>query len=85
MDEKTTISATDEQARLAWRGMLIPAVGSAAFFASMLTNIFKTHKRHGFPKNAFRHTDYLLMAIPFIIVPLALLDGINGETQERGA
>ena len=84
MVERTNITAKEEQARLAWRGILIPAVGSAAFFSSMLTNIFKIQIKHGFPKNAFRHTDYLLMAIPFIIVPLALLDGINGEAQESG-
>jgi len=84
MVEKAKITATEEQARMAWRGVLIPAVGSAAFFSSMLTNIFKIHKKHGFPKKAFRHTDYLLMAIPFIIIPLALLDGINGENQEVG-
>tara|TARA_Y100000310_G_scaffold336414_2_gene420877 strand:+ start:705 stop:962 length:258 start_codon:yes stop_codon:yes gene_type:complete len=82
---KAKSTVTEEQARLAWRGMLIPAVGSAAFFASMLTNIFKTHERYGFPKNAFRHSDYILMAIPFIIVPLALLDGLNGEHKEDGA
>jgi len=85
MVEKATITATEEQARLVWRSMLIPAVGSAAFFASMLTNIFKTYGKYGFPKNAFRHSDYILMAIPFIIVPLALIDCINGEHREDGA
>jgi hypothetical protein len=84
MSESKENTEKQDLARNAWRSLLIPAVGSAAFFSSMLTNIFKTYTKHGFPKNSFKKTDYLLMAIPFVIIPLALFDGIQGgeETGE---
>jgi len=63
--------------RKEWRGLLIPAVGSAAFFSSMLVNVLKTHRKHGWPKNAFGTTDYILMAIPFAIIALALHEEVN--------
>ena len=48
------LSAEEITSRKAWRSMLVPAVGSAAFFASMVVNVMKTHKEHGWPKRAFR-------------------------------
>ena len=72
-------SAKEMKARKAWRSILVPAVGSAAFFAATLINVLNIHKNYGWPKNAFKKTDYVLMAIPFIIVALAIGEEINGE------
>ena len=38
----------DENARQAWRSWVIPAVGSMAFFSSMLINGFRNYKQYGF-------------------------------------
>jgi len=76
-------SAEEITSRNAWRAMLIPAVGSAAFFASMLVNVLKTHKEHGWPKRAFKKSDYLLMAIPFAIIGLAIGEELNKEDKEE--
>ena len=75
----TEHTAKEEEERKAWRAMLIPAVGSAAFFASMLVNMVKTHKEHGWPKKAFKKSDYLLMIVPFAILGLALHEEIFCE------
>lgn len=73
-------SAEENTSRNAWRAMLVPAVGSAAFFAAALVNVIRTHKEHGWPMNAFKRSDYLLMTIPFMIVGLALTEEIqNGK------
>lgn len=78
----TVCSAEDIKARKAWRGLLVPAVGSAAFFAATLINVINLHKNHGWPKDAFKKTDYVLMAIPFIIIALAIGEEVNGEGNE---
>lgn len=66
--------------RKAWRSLLIPVVGSAAFFASSVVNILKTYKRYGFPQKAFNSSDYVLLSMPFIIFFLALNEEIeNGD------
>ncbi len=59
-------------ARQAWRNLLIPAVGSAAFFASAVVNIIRTHRKHGFPSGTFQPQDYALLLTPILIVALAL-------------
>jgi hypothetical protein len=76
------ISKKDNEGRNAWRKLLIPAVGSGAFFASMLVSIINTYHIHGFPKNAFRLTDYLLMSIPIVVIAVALSEEINGHSTE---
>ena len=68
--------------RDAWRAILIPAVGSAALSASMVVNILKTHKEHGWPKRAFKKSDYLLMVIPFAIIVLAIGEEID-KTESK--
>jgi len=77
------ISKKDNKDRDAWRKLLIPAVGSGAFFASMLVSIINTYHTHGFPKNAFRITDYLLMSIPIVVMMVALSEEINGHSTEE--
>ena len=76
------LSAEEITSRKAWRSMLVPAVGSAAFFASMVVNVMRTHKEHGWPKRAFKRTDYVLMTIPFLIVALAITEeAVEGLTE----
>lgn len=76
------LSAEEISSRKAWRSILIPAVGSAALAASMVVNILKTHKEHGWPKRAFKRSDYLLMTIPFLIVALAITEEVIEGVEE---
>ena len=78
--KEPTVKA-DEQARQAWRGWVIPAVGSMAFFSSMLINGFRNYKTYGFPTHTFTNSDWLLMSLPVVVVVVALSDiFLNGET-----
>jgi hypothetical protein len=80
MDSQKTLA--DHEARNTWRSLLIPAVGSAAFFASTLANIIKTYRKVGWPNGAFTKTDYLLMGIPFAIMALAFSEMVNPPLPE---
>jgi len=64
----------NEQARQAWRGWVIPAVGSMAFFSSMLINGFKNYRTYGFPTHVFTRSDWVLLALPVVVVGVALSD-----------
>ncbi len=75
-------SVQEDAARDAWVGVLIPAVGSAAFFGSMMVNVMRTYARYGWPKDAFSATDRLLMGIPVIIVGIAFYEGL--QKMENG-
>jgi len=68
------VTEANEQARKAWRGWLIPAVGSMAFFSSMLINGINNYKTYGFPMHVFSRTDKLMFALPVVVVVLALTD-----------
>ena len=59
-------------ARQAWRSLLIPAVGSASFFASAVVGFIRTHRKYGFPESAFTGVDYALMGLPFAIIGMTL-------------
>tara|TARA_B100000029_G_scaffold408029_1_gene409149 strand:- start:19 stop:306 length:288 start_codon:yes stop_codon:yes gene_type:complete len=73
----------NEQARQAWRSWVIPAVGSMAFFSSMLINGFKNYKAYGFPAHVFNRSDWVLLALPVVVVGVALSDiFMNGETYD---
>jgi len=74
IDAKFAADAATEQlnARQAWRSLLIPAVGSACFFASAVVGFIRTYRKHGFPKNAFTSADYALMGLPFAIIGMTL-------------
>jgi len=80
--EKSIISekrSEEEEAKLsarrkAWRNLLIPAVGSAAFFTSTMLGIIRTKKQHGWPNGSFYISDYLLMGIPFLILGLGFYE-----------
>ena len=73
----------NEQARQAWRSWVIPAVGSAAFFSSMLINGFKNYRTYGFPAHTFTRSDWILLALPVVVVAVALSDIVvsNGDAE----
>ncbi|MBT7376616.1 MAG: hypothetical protein HN820_00510 [Candidatus Marinimicrobia bacterium] len=73
----------ENEGRLAWRKLLVPVVGSAAFFASMLVSIIGTYNTHGWPKNAFKPSDYLLMSIPLIVIISAVTEEVNGDLNKE--
>ena len=73
----------DSSARQAWRGWMVPAVGSAAFFASMLLGGFRNYKNYGFPTHVFTKTDWVLLSLPVVVVIVALSDVfLNGHEYE---
>tara|TARA_R110000824_G_scaffold143003_6_gene310414 strand:- start:907 stop:1191 length:285 start_codon:yes stop_codon:yes gene_type:complete len=79
-DTKKATEHRDKAARQAWRGWVIPAVGSMAFFASMFINGFRNYKNHGFPAHVFTNTDWVLLSLPVVVVVVSLSDiFINGE------
>ena len=65
--------------RKARRNLLIPAVGSAAFFTSTMLGVIRTHKQHGWPNGAFHLSDYLLMGVPFLILSLGIFEEFSGR------
>lgn len=79
---ETQQNLADHEARNTWRSLLIPAVGSAAFFASTLANVIKTYRKVGWPNGAFTKTDYLLMGVPFAIMALAFSEMIYPPLPE---
>ena len=64
----------EEAARQAWRGWVIPAVGSMAFFSSMIINGWRNYQTYGFPSHVFSRTDKALLGLPIVVVVLALSD-----------
>ncbi len=65
------------------KAAIAPAVGSMAFFSSMLINGFKNYKNYGFPAHVFTRSDWLLMSLPVVVVVVALSDiFMNGETYD---
>jgi len=88
--EKTKISenlqdqkdAQELARRKAWRNLLIPAVGSAAFFTSTMLGVIRTHKQHGWPNGSFYLSDYLLMGVPFLILSLGFFEEFSGREDK---
>ncbi len=72
-------TAKEEKARKAWRAMLVPMVGSAAVLVTMVVNVLNTHKKHGWPKRAFKASDYFLMSIPLVILAMTIEEEVNGD------
>ena len=81
--DNAIVAKKENEDRIAWRKLLVPTVGSAAFFATMLVNIINTYNKHGWPKNAFRKSDYLLMSIPIIVIFSAVEEEINGNGKGK--
>ena len=78
-DERS--DAKSEARRQAWRSLLIPAVGSAAFFGTTVANAIRTHRRVGWPGDAFNATDWLLISLPVVMVVIAIGEGTKGNTK----
>ena len=68
--------------RKAWRNLLIPAVGSAAFFTSTMLGVIRTRKQHGWPNGSFYLSDYLLMGVPFLILSLGFFEEFSGREDK---
>jgi len=89
VDEREHIDQEFDQAadsradarRQAWRSLLIPAVGSAAFFGTTLANAIRTYRRVGWPGDAFNATDWLLISLPVVMVVIAVGEGTKGTTR----
>ena len=82
-DAKAPSKKKDSTARQAWRGWMVPAVGSAAFFASMVLGGFRNYRNYGFPAHVFTKTDWVLLALPVVVVVIALSDVfINGDEYD---
>jgi len=89
VDEREHIDQEFDQAadanadarRQAWRSLLIPAVGSAAFFGTTLANAIRTYRRVGWPGDAFNATDWLLIGLPVVMVVIAVGEGTKGATR----
>ena len=49
----------------------------------MLINGFKNYRTYGFPTHVFSRSDWVLMALPVVVVVVALSDIVleNGEPQ----
>ena len=74
----------EEMSRTAWRNLLVPLVGSAAFFSSSLAGVVRTYQKYGWPKRAFTLSDYFLLSLPFLIIPLTLHESVkNGLKAEE--
>jgi len=70
--------------RIAWRVLLVPLVGSAAFFSSSMAGVIRTYQKYGWPKSAFTLSDYFLISLPFLIIPLTLHESVkNGKNEEE--
>ena len=73
--------AKAESRRQAWRSLLIPAVGSAAFFGTTVANAIRTHRRVGWPGDAFNATDWLLISLPVVMVVIAIGEGTRSSSK----
>jgi hypothetical protein len=74
----TECSKADMKARKEWRGLMIPAIGAAVILSSAFVNGVRIFQKHGWPNDAFKTTDYLLMTLPVFILITALYEEVNG-------
>ena len=73
------VDAKKAMSRNAWRNTSIAAIGSLAFFASMLINMARTYQAHGNPVNSFEKHDYLLVSIPVLVLGYVFYELSNGN------
>ena len=83
---QTAHDAKREMSRNAWRSTSVAAIGSLAFFASMLINVVRTWNNHGSPVISFQKHDYVLVAVPVLVLGYVFLElstnGMSKPTSE---
>lgn len=81
-DFEAQAQARDDVARMAWRGTMLAAVGSLAFFLSTLGNVRKTWQSHGNPLNVVESHDLALYAVPLLVIGYFVVEtSRNGEKK----
>ena len=78
--------AKDEIARKAWRGTMLAAVGSLAFFLSTVGNVHKTYQSHGNPLKVVEKHDIALFSVPILVIGYFLVEtSANAKVDEPSA
>ena len=57
--------------------LIVPAVGTFAVLSSLVLNIVRTYKKHGFPEDTFRTRDLVIVAIPALLIGFATLEAME--------
>jgi hypothetical protein len=65
--------------RKAWRGTMLAAVGSLAFFLSTIGNVRKTWQAHGNPMKVVEYHDLALYSVPLLVIGYFVV-----ETSKNG-
>ena len=79
-------NAQDEVARKAWRGTMLAAVGSLAFFLSTVGNVHKTWQSHGNPMKVVEIHDLALFSVPILVIGYFLVEtSANAKGDEKVA
>jgi len=74
--------AKDDVSRKAWRGTMLAAVGSLAFFLSTIGNVRKTWTSHGNPFKVVEAHDLALFSVPILVIGYFLVEtSKNGEDK----
>ncbi|MCK4978637.1 MAG: hypothetical protein KAS36_17010 [Anaerolineales bacterium] len=66
-----------EFGRSSWMALIVPAVGTFAVLSSLVLNIVRTYKKHGFPEDTFRTRDLVIVAIPALLIGFATLEAME--------
>jgi|TARA_B110000263_G_C14958291_1_gene351346 hypothetical protein len=78
-------NAQDEVARKAWRGTMLAAVGSLAFFLSTVGNVHKTWQSHGNPMKVVEIHDLALFSVPILVIGYFLVETSNTNGEDKVA
>ena len=80
---KADSDAKDDVSRKAWRGTMLAAVGSLAFFLSTIGNVRKTWSSHGNPFRVVETHDLALYSVPILVIAYFLVEtSKNGEDKD---
>jgi|TARA_R110000803_G_scaffold1049_1_gene3503 hypothetical protein len=77
--------AKDEISRKAWRGTMLAAVGSLAFFLSTVGNVHKTWQSHGNPLRVVEIHDLALFSVPIFIIGYFLVETSKSNGDDKVA
>jgi len=74
--------AKAEISRKAWRGTMLAAVGSLAFFLSTVGNVRKTWQAHGSPLKSVEYHDLALYSVPILVIAYFVVEtSKNGDNK----